>query len=295
MGNSIRDNRPETTPCGKPAALAHYFTAKSWIEGSALEQLAAMAEMPGMLSVAGFPDLHPGKYGPVGMAALSTRLYPQLIGTDIGCGMGFFELDLPLRKFKIEKAAEAMRQLEAPAFEQRNPATTDGARSLIANADTLGTIGGGNHFCEIQAVDELFCPEAARHLDKQKTYLLVHSGSRNLGANVFADTLARNVSLGEGLDPTSDAGTAWLVLHDLCVEWAALNRQVIAERAALMLRTDVRLIADVPHNLVRATPEGHVHYKGAAAVTHGGIAPIAGSRASLSYVVEPLAGAARSH
>jgi release factor H-coupled RctB family protein len=295
MGNFIGDSGPDTTPCGKPAAVAHYFTEKSWIEGSALQQLADMAQMPGMLSIAGFPDLHPGKYGPVGMAALSTRLYPQLIGTDIGCGMGLFELDLPLRKFKIEKAAETLRQLEAPAFGQMNSEAMDNARSLVAKADTLGTIGGGNHFCEIQAVDELLCPEASMHLDRQKTYLLVHSGSRNLGASVFAETLAGNASLDEGLDPASDAGIAWLTRHDLCVDWAALNRQIIAERAAAVLRTEVRLIADVPHNLVRAAAHGHVHYKGAAAVTAGGIAPIAGSRASLSYVVEPLAGAAISH
>ncbi len=295
MGNSIRDNRPDTTPHGERAAVAHYFTAKSWIEGSALEQLTAMADMPGMLSVAGFPDLHPGKYGPVGMAALSTRLYPQLIGTDIGCGMGLFELDLPLRKFKIDKAADAMRELETPAIAERHIAVMEGARSLIAHADALGTIGGGNHFCEIQAVDELLSPDAARHLDKQKTYLLVHSGSRSLGANVFAETLSANPTLADGLDPASDGGIGWRKLHDICVEWAAINRQVIAERAAAVLRTEVRRITDVSHNLVRATAEGFVHYKGAAAVTAGHVAPIAGSRASLSYVVEPLEGAARAH
>ncbi|MGO7522403.1 RtcB family protein, partial [Rhizobium brockwellii] len=91
---------------------AHYFSSKSWIEGAALEQLGEIAKLPGMLSVAGFPDLHPGKYGPVGMAALASRLYPQLIGTDIGCGMALFEFDLPQRKFKLDKAADALRELE---------------------------------------------------------------------------------------------------------------------------------------------------------------------------------------
>ncbi|MCV9961308.1 RNA ligase RtcB family protein [Pararhizobium sp. BT-229] len=293
MGNSIRDSGPDNAVRG--ATVSHYFTAKSWIEGSALQQLADLAELPGMLSIAGFPDLHPGKYGPVGMAALSTRLYPQLIGNDIGCGMGFFELDLPLRKFKIDKAADAMRQLETPALDQPEGAAAGDARSLVATANPFGTIGGGNHFCEIQAVEDLLCPEASVHLDRQKIYLLVHSGSRNLGANVFAETLAATPSLADGLDSMSDAGIGWLRLHDLCVEWAAINRQVIADRVAALLRADVRLIADIPHNLVRATAEGFVHYKGAAAVKQGSIAPIAGSRASLSYVVEPLAGAASSH
>ena len=295
MGNSIGASGPIVVHCGQPAAIAHYFTAKSWIEGSALEQLAELSRLPGMLSIAGFPDLHPGKYGPVGMAALASRLYPQLIGNDIGCGMALFELDIPQRKFRIDKAAAALRELENIAFEVPDVAKFVHLTDLGANTEALGTIGGGNHFCEIQAVEELFQPDTTEFLGKQKLYLLIHTGSRNLGASVFNRTIDENGTMANGLDPASEAGVTWLKLHDLCVEWAALNRRMVAQRAAAALRANLRLIADVPHNLVRRDAHGYVHYKGAAAIQSGIVAPIAGSRASLSYVVEPLAAAAKSH
>ncbi|TIX88516.1 RNA ligase RtcB family protein [Rhizobium sp. P44RR-XXIV] len=295
MGNSIGASGPVTMRCSRPAAIAHYFTAKSWIEGLALEQLAELTRLPGMLSVAGFPDLHPGKYGPVGMAALSSRLYPQLIGNDIGCGMAFFELDMPQRKFRIDKAATALRELENIGFDAPDIAKFAPLADLEADVESLGTIGGGNHFCEIQSVEELLQPDAAELLDRQKLYLLVHTGSRNLGASVFDRTIDENGAMTDGLDPASEAGMTWLTRHDLCVEWAVLNRQMIAQRVAEVLRTDVRLIADVPHNLVRRHTDGYVHYKGAAAVQSGGVAPIAGSRASLSYIVQVLSAAAKSH
>ncbi|MBB6484301.1 RNA ligase RtcB family protein [Rhizobium lusitanum] len=296
MGNSIGTSGPIAMRCNQPAAaVAHYFTSKSWIEGTALEQLGEIAKLPGMLSVASFPDLHPGKYGPVGMAALASRLYPQLIGNDIGCGMALFEFDLPQRKFKLDKAADMLRGLENIRLDVSDVSQTDRSLDLEISTETLGTIGGGNHFCEIQAVEDLLEEDAGQLLDKQKLYLLVHTGSRDLGAKVFNRTIDVSCGLAEGFDPMSEAGMQWLQLHDLCVEWAKLNRRMIAQRAAVALRTDCRLIADIPHNLVRATADGYVHYKGAGAVQDSAIAPIAGSRASLSYVVEPLAAAAKSH
>ena len=51
----------------------------------------------------GLPDLHAGK-SPIGVAVLTEeRFYPHLIGNDIGCGMGLFETNVKLKKFKQEK------------------------------------------------------------------------------------------------------------------------------------------------------------------------------------------------
>lgn len=286
MGNSKGDILPisDGAPC---APVEHFFTAASWIEGSAIEQLREVARLPGMLSVAAFPDLHPGKYGPVGMAAASHRLYPQLIGNDIGCGMSLFELDLPLRKLRIERVAEQLRGLEAISLV--SPAERLVALGMPADfyTESLGTIGGGNHFCELQAVDELLT-DAENVVDRQRMHLLVHSGSRGLGARIFQETLEENGGMREGLDAGTEAAVSWLLSHNAAVDWASLNRAMIAERAAAVLRTDVRLIADVPHNLVRITGDGFVHYKGAAAVVDGMLAPIAGSRATLSHLVKVL-------
>ena len=282
------------TSSAHPAIINHFFSGSAWIEGAALDQLDEMSRLPGVLEIAAFPDLHPGKYGATGVALLSSRLHPLLIGNDIGCGMSLFVLDLPLRKLKIDRAAERLRRLEAQAVGDASELLAEAGLPVDLLPGTLGTIGGGNHFCELQAVDGLADGGRAAGLDDQELYLLVHSGSRALGATVFSETMAIHSGLAAGFDPGSEAGMAWLANHDRCVAWASLNRRLIAARAAAALRADLRLIADVPHNLVRASDRGFIHYKGAAAVVPGEFAPIAGSRASLSYVVRPTSGIARS-
>jgi len=288
MGNSFGAVSP-VSACAAPAAqIQNYFSPQTWIEGAAVEQLKAVAALPGVTSVAAFPDLHPGKYGPTGIAVRSGRLHPQLIGNDIGCGMSLFLLDMPPRKLKVDKAVERMNEIEAQdCFSPKDVLEASGLAANLFPA-SLGTIGGGNHFCELQAVEQIFDTDAARAIDRQGLYLLVHSGSRGLGADVFGQ-LDLQTAIAVGLDAESDAGKGWLSQHDVCVAWASLNRRLIAERAATALRCEARLVADVPHNLVRQRDGAFVHYKGSAAVEIDGIAPIAGSRASLSYVVQALA------
>lgn len=294
MGNLSGGLGSSSSCVAQPARIHHCYSPQTWIEGAALQQLNNVAALPGVSSVAAFPDLHPGKYGPTGIAVLSRLLHPQLIGNDIGCGMSLFELDLPLRKLRIDRAAERLRQLEAENIFDPAEALcrSDLPRDLYPEA--LGTIGGGNHFCELQAVDETIDADGENLFDRQKLYLLVHSGSRGLGAFVFGQMLDRLSTLTEGLDPDSADGIYWRRQHDVCVAWASLNRALIAERAAAALKSDVRLVSDIPHNLVRDRADGLVHHKGSAAVAAGDIAPIAGSRASLSYVVRALDGSGSS-
>lgn len=70
------------------------------------------------------------------------------------------------------------------------------------------------------------------------------------------------------------------------MRWASLNRQVIAERAAEALRADLRLIVDAPHNLLTQNDGMWLHRKGAAQA-HNGIVPLAGSRETASFLLEP--------
>ena len=289
MGNLIGGSGSSSPRVVATAHIQHCFSPRTWIEGAALQQLKTVAALPGVTSVAAFPDLHPGKYGPTGIAVLSERLHPQLIGNDIGCGMSLFELDLPLRKLRIDKAVECLRQIEAEDIDP-HAALAGADLPLDLYPDALGTIGGGNHFCELQAVDRAIDAAGESLFDRQKLYLLVHSGSRGLGAFVFGQMLDLQSAFIAGLDPQSAEGRNWRRQHDLCVTWASLNRRLIAERAASALRSEVRVVADVPHNLVRDRADGFVHHKGSAAVRMGDVAPIAGSRASLSYVVRALDG-----
>lgn len=289
MGNLQGDaSSPDTS---RAAMVNHIFTAAAWMEGAALDQLETVSRLGGIQDVFGYPDLHPGKYGPVGMTARGDRLHPQLIGADIGCGMSFFALDLSVRKLRIDKAALQLRRLEEMECGDPQERLRDAGLSSDLFHQDLGTIGGGNHFCELQAVDEIIDPGTAL-IDSQSLYLLVHSGSRTLGASIFHRHLTEHGLQVDGLDPNDAAGREWLIEHDAAVAWASLNRRMIAERAAATLKTEARLIADIPHNLVRRLGGDVVHYKGAAAVSANAIAPVAGSRASLSYIVRatPAAG-----
>lgn len=290
MGNPSGDKIPHDATA-RGCAISRFYSSTTWIEGEAIRQLDEVAARPGMIELAAFPDLHPGKYGPVGMVALADRLYPQLVGNDIGCGMSLFELDLPIRKLKLERAADQLRKLEAVALDDPSERLEELGMAGDCFASALGTIGGGNHFCEVQAVDEA---SDASPLDRQRLHLLVHSGSRSLGASIFADVIAANGAMHEGLEIGTEAAVDYLLDHGSAVAWASLNRQMIAERAAYVLRANVRLVTDVPHNLVRLTERGVAHYKGAAYVKAGALAPVAGSRATLSHIVRALGGVAAS-
>jgi release factor H-coupled RctB family protein len=81
-----------------------FASAKSWVEGEALRQLYAAAKLEGMRLAVGFPDLHPGKGGPVGAAFVAEgMIHPYLVGGDIGCGMALFKTDLVQRDSKLNR------------------------------------------------------------------------------------------------------------------------------------------------------------------------------------------------
>ena len=239
-----------------------------------------------MLAVAGMPDLHPGKYGPVGTAILADRIFPELVGSDIGCGMGLYQLDVAVRKLRLDKLADRLRDLDQPFDGDVARQMADANLRETAFDGSLGSIGGGNHFCEVQAIEEIFEPDtaAAAGLDRDRALVLVHSGSRGLGFSILERQLAEGIT---ALDPASDAGRAYLAGHDHAMQWAALNRRVIAGRAAVAARATANRIADLSHNFVEMTPLGALHRKGAAASDRG-LAPIPGSRGTLSFLVEPL-------
>ncbi len=278
----------------------NFYSALSWIEEGATEQLTDLTRKKGVQQIAAFPDLHPGKYGPVGVSILADRVYPHLIGNDIGCGMSLFALDIDVRKLKLEKCAQKLRQLEGaffeegdvqPPFDEELSSRLDryGLLELANKHDlflhSLGTIGGGNHFCEVQAIGDVLETSVLDQLniDKRQALLFVHSGSRGFGMSVF-QTVQECFS--EGLVSDCDELDTYLNLHDGAVRWASLNRQIIAERAAHALRGNCKLLVDCPHNLVERYGEKFLHRKGAAKADLP-VVPIAGSRDSLSYLVKP--------
>lgn len=159
---------------------------KIWVEDLAIQQLNKTLELPNLKAAVGMPDLHPGKGYPIGAAFLSeTRLYPALIGNDIGCGMALFTTSLATHKVKLDKLEKRLGNIEGtpqeyPLWIQEQLHQFD--LIDIARRFSLGTIGGGNHFAELQVTDKIYSQNlfADAHLDKKHLHLLVHSGSRGL-------------------------------------------------------------------------------------------------------------------
>ncbi len=269
-----------------------FASAKSWIEGEAVRQLYDTAKLEGMRQVAGMPDLHPGKGAPVGAAFMTQgRLYPYLIGGDIGCGMGLWKTGLLRRKARLDRWASTHFDLEHP-WEGDVPAYLAAAGLQSTAFDgSLGTIGGGNHFAELQAVEEVFDASEFKRLGlgKDQLAVLVHSGSRGLGEAVLRGHVDEHRA--DGVDADSDAAAQYLRGHDFAVRWAEANRKLIAERFITALGGTSERVWDGCHNCI--TPQNlagekfWLHRKGAVPADAGPVV-IPGTRGTLSYLVRPL-------
>jgi len=285
------DTSPESTaPSTPPASVRVIASSQSWVEGEAVRQLEAMARLPGMTLAVGLPDLHPGKGAPVGAAFLSEGfLYPYLVGSDIGCGMGLWDVDLLARKAKPERWAGKL-DLEGPwpgdteGFLQEHGVKASGFEAA------LGTVGGGNHFAELQRVDAVHDAKVfhALGLSAERLLLLVHSGSRGLGEAILRAHVDRHAA--GGLAADSEEARAYLARHDHAVAWGRANRALVARRMLDGIGALGQRVLDVCHNSVTpqrdATRTQWLHRKGAAPADEGPVV-IPGSRGALSYLVIP--------
>lgn len=141
------------------------------------------------------PDVHLGKGCAIGTTmTVSDKVVPNLVGVDIGCGMFTVKLDKPeldldaLDKavHKIPSGKEVWDRCIEP-FDLTQLKCFPHLKKLTRLNNSLGTLGGGNHFIE---VDE------SKDGDK---YLVIHSGSRNLGLQVavYYQNLAVDLNLGK--------------------------------------------------------------------------------------------------
>jgi release factor H-coupled RctB family protein len=277
-----------------------FASAKSWIEGEALRQLYATSKLQGMRLAVGFPDLHPGKGSAVGAAFVTEDLiYAYLIGEDIGCGMALFKTDLLRCDVKLDRWAQIPFDLEHVWTDEIAEVLSREELESTEFDEALGTLGGGNHFAELQAVEEIlnasefkkFGLGNAGNWPRKHSGLvvLVHSGSRGLGESVLRQYVAEHQA--SGSDAESFAAAAYLQGHDLAVRWAKVNRKLLAERFAQALGAEAGLLWDGCHNSITTRKFEEealwVHRKGAV-VAEDEAVMIPGSRGSLSYLVKPL-------
>ena len=265
----------------------------TWIEGKAIQQLETTARLPGMHRVAGMPDLHPGRGYPVGAAFFAIgRLYPALVGNDIGCGMALWRTDIPTAKLHLDKLEKRLGNLDGPLDQDWAEVIAAFGLPPSSHDRSLGTIGGGNHFAELQQLDLSYDDAALERLGitRNRLLLLVHSGSRGLGEAILREQV--ELFGHAGLEAGSAACAHYLARHDGALRFAEANRQLIARRMLERLRCDGEALLDVNHNLVSPAcidgRDGWLHRKGATPSDQG-VMVIPGSRGDFSYLVEPLA------
>ena len=271
-----------------------FASAQSWIEGEAVRQLYATAKLDGVRLAVGFPDLHPGKGSPVGAAFVTEGvIYPHLIGGDIGCGMALFKTDLVRRDAKLDRLAKLQFNLEHPWDQFATDFLAEHDLESTEFDSALGTIGGGNHFAELQTVEKVLDAEEFKKLDlgKQQLVVLVHSGSRGLGEFILRAHVDQH--FGNGVEAESFAAEEYLRGHDFAVRWAKANRELIARRFLATLGAEAECIWDDCHNSITRQEADWVHRKGAVAADCDFVV-IPGSRGSMSYIVKPT-GDGESH
>lgn len=182
------------------------------------------------------PDVHPGKVGPIGLTmTVEDRILPALVGIDIGCGMlavklgkirnDFQKLDSVIRE-NIPVGSGIIGSVHSNiSFEFSRLRCYKHIRSEKAML-SIGTLGGGNHFIEIDQDDDL------------EPYMVIHTGSRHLGKEVaeyYMDAGQKELK-SKGIkdvpyELTPLTGTLMDdYLHDIAIvqEYADLNRRAIA-------------------------------------------------------------------
>ncbi|KJA27100.1 hypothetical protein HYPSUDRAFT_84006 [Hypholoma sublateritium FD-334 SS-4] len=291
------------------------IASKSYVDDNAKKQLQHVAALPGVRLAVGMPDLHPGNRFPIGCAIAAEGIYPALIGSDVGCGIALYRLSASASRAKAnpKKIASLLKGLDEPWSGSTSEWLTRYGitRSSEFDSTSLGTVGSGNHFAEICAPEKIVDPVAATSLniDEGALYLLVHTGSRGLGASILGRETAEDSN--PYIPPTSPHFQEYLADHDYAVRWAVANRDLVAyrikecisgpnitddlaaEENSLYQTTLPDKILDVTHNSVtmQSLAIGEpmqlwVHRKGAAPADKG-VIPCPGSRGDFSWLLLP--------
>jgi release factor H-coupled RctB family protein len=267
-------------------------SSRNWMDAEALRQFCESARLDGARLAVGLPNLHAGKTHPGGAAFVTEGVvYPQLVGADIGCGLGLWKTDLSPRDVQLDNWAARAFDLEGPGEGDVQARLAEEDLPSTAFDKEFGTLGGASHFAELQAVEKVHdVPRFADlGLSKGQLVLLVHSGSQGLGVSALRDFVREHGT--DGAPAYSHAAGDYFDRHDVAVRWAQASRALLAERFLDTLGGHGEPVLDVGHNsLTSAQLDGEsvwLHRRGAAPADEGPIV-IAGTRGSLSYLVQPF-------
>jgi release factor H-coupled RctB family protein len=263
------------------------ITSRS-IEAEAERQLRAAARLRWACWAVGMGHLRPGKAHPLGAAVFTDAIvYPHLVGGGIGCGMALFQTDVSTKVARAHRWAGRPWCLERPWEGNSALWLRQFDLNSYVHTERVGTLGGGDEFASLQAVEATYDDDALRALgvDAKALLLLVHSGSRGYGKSILR---AHDAFMGtDGLPIRGEQAPfayGYLDVHDQALRWARANRALVAHRLAEAYGFEIRPLLDVTHHAVAPHEGGWLHRNGA--VAHRGPIPIAGG--ALTYLVEPL-------
>ena len=286
------------------------------VESEALNQATNLANyMPVYDHVALMPDVHSGYGMPIGgVLPLVDAIYPFGVGVDIGCGIRAIrtnvkDLDEDTHK-KIRSDihknipvgfSKRAVPLGAQLFDKELFPATPFMRSIVNDVrPSLGTLGGGNHFIEIQKGSDGFI------------WAMIHSGSRNAG-KITADHYHK-LAVTNGVVPNGIKELAYFakgqelfgeytVAMNWCLDFAYRNRCLMMDYVIKAFEDNIHgkpfeTLAefDVHHNYAEVYDHVNVgtvylHRKGATSAKRGAWGLIPGSMGASSFVVEGLGNA----
>lgn len=296
------------------------------VEQGAIDQARNLANLPFIFKhIALMPDCHQGYGMPIGgVMATHDVVVPNAVGVDIGCGMcavktSITNIDTGTIKKIVGGSKENKRGIRSfvpvgfshhpkKQDEKWMPQNTEDPMALRvvsgqyeAARKQVGTLGGGNHFIEIQKGSDGF------------VWLMIHSGSRNIGLQVAKFYNALAVELNERwfsivpkrwelafLPLDSKWFNEYMDEMNYCVQFALANRRFMMERVKesffdVLPGTEFDEMINIAHNY--AAMEHHfnknvlVHRKGATRAREGELGIIPGSQGTNSYIVRGLGNA----
>ena len=302
------------------------------IEEGALAQAKNLANLPFIHKwIAIMPDSHQGYGMPIGgVMATDGVVIPNAVGVDIGCGMCAVKTSLTdIDRDTLKKIMGEIRKVIPVGFSKHKEEQDEGClkmplkqwkdvNSISDDSDaddagdnypivfnhynnalkSLGTLGGGNHFIEIQKGSD-------GHI-----WIMIHSGSRNLGFQVAKhyNEVAKKLNLKWFSEVSPEVDLAFLPIGtpeaddylgemQYCVDYALANRKLMMDRVIEVFGDtfcDTSVQFNAPINIAHnyASLEHHfgkdvyVHRKGATLAREGVIGIIPGSQGTKSYIVK---------
>jgi len=295
------------------------------IEDGAMLQIMNLANLPfAFKHIAVMPDAHQGYGMPIGgVLATHQVVIPNAVGVDIGCGMcamktsikelgrddickifgGSKEYQGGIRSYipvgfnhHSKKQDEALMPMSLLDVQQIGMTIVE--RQYESALKQIGTLGGGNHFIELQKGSDGF------------VWVMIHSGSRNLGKQVADHYNKIAQELNEKyfsvvdkkqelafLPIDSKEGQSYLREMQFCVDFALANRRLMMDVikaciCSVIPEVKFESMINIAHNY--ATMEHHfdkdvmIHRKGATLARLGTIGIIPGSQGTKSYIVKGL-------